>query len=102
MLVERADQEITALPIRQGIIDIIGRILVYKFTTLSRQEIDAMMGYRIEDTRMYREAKQERSQEIAINLLRQGLSIEAIAQATELSVTEIQTLQSQLEQDEYQ
>lgn len=99
MLIDRANQEITALPIRQGIIDIIGRILVYKFTTLSREEIDAMMGYRIEDTRVYREAKQERSQEIALNLLRQGLSIELIAQATELSITEVQSLQAQLEQN---
>jgi predicted transposase YdaD len=31
--------------------------------------------------------------EIALNLLRQGLEIESIAQATGLTITEIQTLQ---------
>ncbi|BAU14030.1 hypothetical protein Npun_AR283 [Leptolyngbya sp. NIES-3755] len=58
-----------------------------------------MMGYRLEDTRVYREAQEDKARQIALNLLRQGLPIEAIAQATELSIAEVQTLQSQLEQE---
>lgn len=99
MLIGRANQEISVLPIRQGIIDIIGRILVYKFTNLSRQEIDLMMGYRLEDTRVYREAKKERSEEIALKMLTKDMSPETIAELTGLTIAEIQTLQSQLEQD---
>lgn len=41
------------------------------------------------------EARQEERQAIACRLLQQGLPIEAIAQATELSITEVQTLQRQ-------
>lgn len=41
------------------------------------------------------QSKREERQAIARRLLQQGLPIEAIAQATELSITEIQTLQRQ-------
>ncbi|MGG6266250.1 DUF2887 domain-containing protein [Leptolyngbya sp. AN03gr2] len=99
MLIGRANQEIAAPRVRQGIIDIIGRILVYKFTNLSWQEIDSMMGYRLEDTRVYREAQEEKAQEIALRMLRKNVPLEAIAEFTELSIAELQTLQSQLEQD---
>ncbi|BAB74047.1 hypothetical protein ACN23B_11790 [Anabaena sp. FACHB-709] len=34
-------------------------IMVYKFATLSREEIEAMLGLKLEETRVYREAKQE-------------------------------------------
>lgn len=74
----------------------ISTIMVYKFINLSRQEIDAMLGTKFEETRVYREAKEEKAQEIALNLLRQGLSIESIAQATGLTVTQLQEMQNQL------
>ncbi len=96
MLIERANQEVSALSIRQGIIEMISTIMVYKFINLSRQEIDAMLGTKFEETRVYREAKEEKAQEIALNLLRQGLSIESIAQATGLTVTQLQEMQNQL------
>jgi predicted transposase YdaD len=41
------------------------------------------------------EERQEERQAIARRLLQQGLPIEAIAQATELSIAEIQSLQRQ-------
>ncbi|MGI0492629.1 hypothetical protein ACN4EG_12660 [Alkalinema pantanalense CENA528] len=37
--------------------------------------------------------------EIAINLLKQNLTIEAIAQATGLTIEQVQALQSQLQQN---
>jgi predicted transposase YdaD len=37
--------------------------MVYKFTNLSRQEVDAMLGLQLADTRVYREAKEEGRQE---------------------------------------
>jgi predicted transposase YdaD len=33
--------------------------MVYKFTDLSRREVEAMLGLQLEDTRVYREAKEE-------------------------------------------
>ncbi|GCL53102.1 hypothetical protein NIES3806_04320 [Microcystis aeruginosa NIES-3806] len=33
--------------------------MVYKFTNLSRQEVEAMLGLQLADTRVYREAKEE-------------------------------------------
>jgi predicted transposase YdaD len=41
----------------------IATIMVYRFTNLSRQEVDAMLGLQLADTRVYREAKEEGRQE---------------------------------------
>lgn len=59
MLIGRANQEITDLPMKRGIIEMISTIIVYKFTNLSREEIDTMLGTKLEETRVFREAKEE-------------------------------------------
>jgi predicted transposase/invertase (TIGR01784 family) len=59
MLIERANQEAAALPVKQAIIEMVSTIMAYKFTNLSREEIDAMLGTKLEDTRVFREAKEE-------------------------------------------
>jgi predicted transposase/invertase (TIGR01784 family) len=43
----------------RGIIDIVSTIMVYKFSNLSRDEVDAMLGIELEQTRVYREARLE-------------------------------------------
>jgi predicted transposase/invertase (TIGR01784 family) len=43
----------------RGIIDIVSTIIVYKFSNLSRDEVDVMLGIELEQTRVYREAKAE-------------------------------------------
>jgi predicted transposase YdaD len=40
----------------RGIIDAVSTIMVYKFSNLSRDEVDAMLGIELEQTRVYREA----------------------------------------------
>jgi predicted transposase/invertase (TIGR01784 family) len=40
----------------RGIIDTVSTIMVYKFSNLSRDEVDAMLGIELEQTRVYREA----------------------------------------------
>lgn len=45
---------------------------------------------------IWREAKEEKTREIAFNLLREGLSVETVARCTELSVEEVQQLQQQI------
>jgi predicted transposase YdaD len=49
-----------------AIMEMISTILIYKFTTLSRDEVNAMLGYTIDElkqTRVYQEAKAEGVQE---------------------------------------
>ncbi len=43
----------------RAIIEMLTTILVYKFTNLNRREAEAMLGITLEETRFYREAKQE-------------------------------------------
>jgi predicted transposase/invertase (TIGR01784 family) len=43
----------------KAIIDLISTIMVYKFSSLSRDEVDAMLGIELEQTRVYRDAKAE-------------------------------------------
>jgi predicted transposase/invertase (TIGR01784 family) len=43
----------------RDIIDLVSTIIVYKFSNLSRDEVDMMLGIELEQTRVYREAKAE-------------------------------------------
>ena len=47
---------------------------------------------------IWREAEEERTRAIAINLLRRGVAINIIAPSTDLSIEEVQQLQQQLNQ----
>ena len=43
------------------------------------------------------QAQERKQQEIALNLLRKNITLEVIAEATGLTIEQLQTLQSQLE-----
>lgn len=45
---------------------------------------------------IWREAEEEKTRVIALNFLRDGLSVEAVARGTGLSLEEVQQLQQQL------
>lgn len=61
-LVSRADQEPFTPAARRDIIDIITSIMVYKFATLSRAEIKAMIGINLsEEPRAIRETREEQT-----------------------------------------
>jgi predicted transposase/invertase (TIGR01784 family) len=62
-LLERSQQSALEPPQSRAIMDMITTILVYKFTDLSRQEIEAMLGLKLQETRFYQEAKAEGRQE---------------------------------------
>jgi predicted transposase YdaD len=51
-LIERAQGD-------RAIIDLISTIIVYKFGNLSRDEVDAMLGIELAQTRVYQDAKAE-------------------------------------------
>jgi predicted transposase/invertase (TIGR01784 family) len=111
MLIGRANREAMPAVDRQGIIGMISTIMVYKFTNLSRQEIDEMLGLKLEDTRVFREVKEEgkiegkiegkkeERQAIALKGLQGNVPLETIAFMTGLTIEQIQQLQSQLIQE---
>jgi predicted transposase/invertase (TIGR01784 family) len=95
MLIKRTSQEVLSLPVREGIIEMINKIMTYKFTNLSRQEIDAMLGTKFEDTRVYRETREEERVAIALNMLKENLPVEQIVRLTGLTIAQLQELQVQ-------
>lgn len=62
-LLARAPQETPTSARQQAIIEMVATIMVYKFTNLSRSEVDAMLGLNLQETRVYQEAKNEGRQE---------------------------------------
>jgi predicted transposase/invertase (TIGR01784 family) len=58
-LLARVEHEDVGLLGKNDIIDVITTIAVYKFTNLSRAEVEAMLGIAFEETRIYREVKEE-------------------------------------------
>lgn len=62
-LLVRSRQEEQELAASRTIMEMITTVMVYKFTALSRQEIEAMLGLDLQETRVYQEAKQEGREE---------------------------------------
>ncbi|MEM9218848.1 MAG: Rpn family recombination-promoting nuclease/putative transposase [Cyanobacteria bacterium P01_F01_bin.150] len=61
-LIERVQQEVSGAE-EQGIIELITTIMVYRFRHKSRQEVEAMLGLTLEETRFYRDVKEEGREE---------------------------------------
>jgi predicted transposase YdaD len=51
----------------------------------------------MQESTIYRSIQKEKAQEIALNLLREGLSMEIIARGTGLSIEEVRQLQQQID-----
>jgi predicted transposase YdaD len=52
----------------------------------------------MQESVIYRSIQEETTQKIALNLLRDGLSVETVARGTGLSIEEVQQLQQQMNQ----
>ncbi len=93
-LIDRVNQEEADTLTRREIIEVIATIAVYKFSNLSREEVEAMLGLNLEETRVYQEAELQgrlkAKLEAVPRLLDAGLSIEKIAEVLELSVEEVE------------
>lgn len=104
LLIERVQLESTAALPKNEIIDIITTIAVYKFSSLSREEVEAMLGLNIEETRIYQDLERQTKLKAAARLLNMGYSISEVAKAVDLSVEEVTTevvnSQPQTEQDD--
>ncbi|MEG4275066.1 MULTISPECIES: Rpn family recombination-promoting nuclease/putative transposase [unclassified Microcoleus] len=107
LLLARSQREESEAASR-AIIEMLTTILVYKFTNLNRREAEAMLGITLEETRFYREAKEEgREQEGRALILRQlnrrlfnrrvGTLPESITtRIADLSIEQIETLAEEL------
>ena len=108
-LIAKARREVGDTIAQQKVIELIETILVYKFPTKSRQELEAMLGLGdLKETRFYQEAKQEGKQEgeqkgeqkakieSVPRLQQMGLTLEQIAQGLNLPIEAVrQAAQSQ-------
>jgi predicted transposase/invertase (TIGR01784 family) len=102
-LIRQANQEDTGFLSKKEIIDMVCTIAVYKFSKLSRDEVEAMLGLRLEETRVYQEASAEGEergilkgeQALILRLLtrRIGNLVPAMqAQVQSLSLTQLENL----------
>lgn len=71
----------------RNLLELVERMLVYKFSTYSRQELEAMLGLtEWQKTRFYQEVKEETKLETIPRLLNEGLTVEQIARILELEI----------------
>ncbi|MBD2682538.1 MULTISPECIES: Rpn family recombination-promoting nuclease/putative transposase [Nostoc] len=89
LLIERVQLESTGILPKNEIIDIITTIAVYKFSSLSREEVEAMLGLNIEETRIYKDLERETKLKAAARFLSMGYSISEVAKGVDLSVEEL-------------
>ncbi len=91
-LIQRSQSE-------RGIIDLVSTIMVYKFNKLSRDEVDGMLGIKLEQTRVYQDAKAEGEtigeQKIVLKQLTRKLGTikpEIITRVNSLKIEQIESL----------
>ncbi|MTJ46589.1 DUF2887 domain-containing protein, partial [Dolichospermum sp. UHCC 0259] len=81
-LVEKADAANS-----RNLLELVERMLVYKFSSYSRQELETMLGLtEWQKTRFYQEVKEETKLETIPRLLNEGLTVEQIARILELDI----------------
>ncbi|NJN38715.1 MAG: Rpn family recombination-promoting nuclease/putative transposase [Acaryochloridaceae cyanobacterium CSU_3_4] len=89
-LMERVNREDTGLLAKNEIIEVATTIAVYKFTSLSREEVEAMLGIKLEESRIYQDLKEEVQAEMLTAtvpiLLKTGMTVEQIAQELKVEV----------------
>ncbi len=101
-LIDRARAESPSNLSAAELIEVIATIAVYKFASLSRAEVEAMLGLSVEQTRVYQEAKAEGRQEgrqegrvemlsaIVPLLLETGLTMAQIAEQLQVDLSLVQ------------
>ena len=75
----------------RNLLELVERMLVYKFSTYSRQELEAMFGLtEWQKTRFYQEIEEQTELETKLKtipkLLNEGLNVEQIARIFELDI----------------
>ncbi|MGD1871936.1 MAG: Rpn family recombination-promoting nuclease/putative transposase [Mastigocoleus sp.] len=108
-LIARVKQQENGILSENDLLDIITTIAVYKFVNLSREEVEEMLGVKLEETRFYKEAKaegreqgrkegkeegrEEGREELKIELipmmLARGINVEEVADLLGLTVEQV-------------
>ena len=104
-LINRIQQSVNLQLPRKQLLELIETILVYKFPLRSRKEIEAMFSLsELKQTRVYQEAREEGEQKAKLEavpkLLVLGLTVEQVAQALDLDVTEVQQAEQQTQSND--
>lgn len=106
-IIQKARQQTNPFPTLEDILELVTTIAVYRIKSLSREEIEAMLDLTIQETRVYREIKEEGREEgreegqagraitIAKNLLATSMPPAKIAQVTELPLEQVLQLQKE-------
>ncbi|MBD2594246.1 Rpn family recombination-promoting nuclease/putative transposase [Nostoc spongiaeforme FACHB-130] len=99
-LINRTQQAVNLQIPQKQLLELIETILVYKFPQMNRQEIEAMFGLsELKQTRVYQEAREEGKLEGKLEavpkFLDLGLTVEQIAQALDLDITQVQQVAQQ-------
>jgi predicted transposase YdaD len=55
-----------------------------------------MLGTKLEETRVYQEAQEDKARSIAFKMLQKNVPLETIAEFTELTIEQLHQLQSQI------
>jgi len=89
-LLNQAKQQVSDSIIQQNIVELIEKIIVYKFPEKSRQELEAMFNLtEWKQTRFYQEAKEEGQLNTVPLLLKLGLTPEQIAEELKINIEKI-------------
>jgi predicted transposase YdaD len=83
----------------RDIIEMVTTIMVYKFTQLTRAEVDIMLGTTLQETRVYQDANAEGKLEMLSMLLNQrfgDLPESMNDRLTQLSLTQLEALGTQI------
>jgi predicted transposase/invertase (TIGR01784 family) len=111
-LLAQARQEGMRVEVRDFIIEMVGKIMSYKFDSLSREEVEAMLDISFEETRVYRELREAARESVVQEVteavkteetaklilkqlprrLKQELSEETRSRITTLSVSQLEEL----------
>jgi predicted transposase YdaD len=79
----------------RDIISLLSTIIVYKFNNLSRDEVDAMLGIELQQTRVYQEAQVDGEQRLILKLLIRkfgSISPEVRSRVNNLSIERLESL----------
>ncbi len=78
----------------RAMIDLVSTIMVYKFNTLSRDEVNVMLGIELQQTRVYQEARAEGKTELVLRLLTRKLGNLTPQLQTQVSSLKIEQVES--------
>jgi predicted transposase YdaD len=90
--------EATALTEAQqsrAIINLVSTIVLYKFGTLTRDEVDVMLGIELQQTRVYQDAQVDGEQRLVLKLLTRKLgniNLEIQSRVNSLTIDRLESL----------